>query len=194
MQARGSTLVVLAAVVLIAGGCSGGDDTADVENQAPSTASAEPSSTTTTSGSSSDTPAAGDGSETTVPDSAGGQGGLPAGTARVTIGDTTWEAVADIQCLDFGAALGFQGHAVDDPTITITLDANTADPLANGAQVDVDDNTDWRAGDAYAAQGATVPVVTAESGYGTGTATFANIAGGGVGGETAQGSYEFFCG
>ncbi len=44
-------------------------------------------------------------------------GGLAAGTARITIGDTTWEAVADIQCLDFGTALGFRGstHAARSP-------------------------------------------------------------------------------
>ncbi len=121
-------------------------------------------------------------------------GGLAAGTARITIGDTTWEAVADIQCLDFGSALGFKGHAVDDPTITIDISANTGRPSSNSSQVHTDDDIDWHAGEGDVRFGATIPVVTADSGYGTGTATFVNIGAGGVAGETAEGSYEFFCG
>jgi hypothetical protein len=121
-----------------------------------------------------------------------GPGGLEAGTARVTIGDMTWEGVAD-QCLDFGVALAFVGQATDDPEISISLDANTDDPSANSASVDLgDDGQHWRAGAEYASLGATVPEVTAANGYGTGTATFANVRT--AEGETAEGTYEFFCG
>lgn len=185
LRGHGSSLVAAAmAVVLIVGACGGDDDSGPADTPAPTNASGDAPATT----------AATTATTTTEAAPAAGPSGLAPNTGRVTIGDTTWEAIADIQCIDFGVALGFQGHAVDDPSITILLDANTDDPSANSAQIEIGDDIDWRAGDIFVDAGATVPVVTAENGYGTGTATFVNNGFGETQGETAEGSYEFFCG
>lgn len=176
MTTRRTLLLVPALALLLVLAACGDDDSSD------DGAEEAPSETTT-----------GDDQAASPETSAGGNGpgDLAAETGRVTIGDTTWEIVADIQCLDFGVALGFQGHAVDDPEVLVALDANIDDPSANSAQVDLGDETDWRAGDTYVDLGATIPEVTAEDGYGTGTATFVNI---NSQGQTAEGSYEFYCG
>lgn len=131
----------------------------------------------------------------TGPDESGGE--LEPGTARVTIGSTTWTATA-ISCANFGGtALGFAGVADSDPSITITLDAVPADPPSNSAHVDVSDDLRWRAGEAHTDLGATIPTVTAQNGYGTGSATFVNVLdpdGPSTGiYETATGDYEFNC-
>jgi hypothetical protein len=135
-------------------------------------------------------------SPTTGPEDPGS--GLASGTARVTIGSTTWIATA-AQCANFGgSALGFVGYADSDPSISIVLDAVPADPPSNSARIDVSVNVSWRAGEAHQSLGATIPVVTAQNGYGTGTATFVNtldpagLAGGTF--ATATGDYEFNCG
>jgi hypothetical protein len=180
----GGSLVAVLAVFMMAA-CGGDDDAAD---------DADPSVEATDEPTDGDAP---DDEESDSADDSGtdgggtGRGGLVAGTARVTIGDTTWEAVAD-QCLDFGVALGFQGRATDDPEIGISLDANTDDPSANSASVDLGDDGFWRAGNEYLTLGATIPEVTAEDGYGTGTATFADV--NTADGVTADGTYEFYCG
>lgn len=123
-RALGSPFTVLAVVTaLLAGGCGGNDASADGDGQPPATTAAAPSPT--------EPPAGGTPDTTARSDSEGGPDGLAPGTGRITIEGTTWEAVADIQCLDFGVALGIQGHAVDDPSIIILLDANTDDPTAN---------------------------------------------------------------
>jgi hypothetical protein len=133
-------------------------------------------------------------SDGTGPDES--EGDLDAGTARVTIGSTTWTATA-IACANFGSAAGFVGQADSDPTISITLDAIPSDPASNSARVDVSDNVSWRAGAAHVDIGATIPAVTASNGYGTGSATFVNTLdpdgfSSGVY-ETASGDYEFRC-
>jgi hypothetical protein len=173
---RGSLLAVVAVLMMAA--CGGDDDDAASEQTAPSDAVTAPT----------DDGGADDGESE---EGGTGPGGLAAGTARVTIGGTTWEGVAD-QCLDFGVALGFQGSATDDPEIGINLDANTDDPSANSADVDLGDEGFWRAGPEYVSLGATIPEVTAEDGYGTGTATFADVST--ADGVTAEGTYEFYCG
>ena len=124
-------------------------------------------------------------------------GDLDPGTARVTIGTTTWTATA-IACANFGgSALGFVGQADSDPAVSVTLDAIPADPPSNSARVDVSANVSWRAGEAHVGLGATIPTVTAQNGYGTGSATFVNtldpngLAAGTY--ETAAGTYEFNC-
>jgi len=124
-------------------------------------------------------------------------GGLAPGTARVTIGTTTWTATAMV-CANFGGtALGFVGTTADTPPVSITLDAIPADPSSNDARVDVSDNVSWRAGDAHVDLGATIPVVTAQNGHATGSATFVNTLdpdGFSTGTfETASGTYEFVC-
>lgn len=127
--------------------------------------------------------------------SADNSGGLAQGTGRVTIGGTTWDIVADIQCLNFGVALGFQGHAADDPNVQVTLDANTDDPTVASASIDVGDEDGWKAGSEYVSLGATIPETTVDDGYGTGSATFVNTLGSRGDGtyETAPGTYEFYC-
>jgi hypothetical protein len=124
-----------------------------------------------------------------------GAGDLAPGTGRVTIGGTTWDVVADVQCLDYGVALGFQGHASDDPSVTVTLDANTDDPTAASASIDDGEEAGWRAGSEHVSLGATVPETTIDDGYGTGSATFVNTLGSLGDGtyETAAGTYEFYC-
>jgi hypothetical protein len=128
--------------------------------------------------------------------SADDAGDLAQGTGRVTIGGTTWDIVADIQCLNFGVALGFQGHAADDPNVRVSLDANTDDPTVASASVEVGEEASWRAGPEYVSLGATVPETTTDDGYGTGAATFVNTLNPDPGTgtyETAAGTYEFYC-
>jgi len=124
-------------------------------------------------------------------------GGVAPGTARVTIGGTTWMATAS-SCGNFGGtALIFTGQANGDPSISITLDAIPADPPSNSARIDVSDEVSWRAGQSVQDLGGTVPMVTAQNGYGTGSATFVNTLdpnGFSTGVyATATGDYEFNC-
>lgn len=181
----------LAVVALLASACGSDSGSSDVGgNEEPTTTAVDQVAPTSDETSETAvTPPADD-----VPDepSSDAPTDLAPGTARITIGDTTWEGTADINCLDFGIALGFQGHDVDNPETTILLDANTDDATVNSATVDIDDSTDWRAGDTYVAMGATIPTITAAGdGYGAGSATFVNILGDN---ETAEGTYEFYCG
>ena len=186
---------VVLSVVLISTGC-GGDDAApsvdsEAQEQAPSQDDGSDSAANTEDEADS-SPDTGEGDEPADdPGTDAGPGGLEPGTGRVTVGDMTWDIVADLQCIDFGQALAFLGHAVDDPTVTVTLDANTLDATANTARVEVGDTADWRADDIFADNGSSTPEVTAEDGYGTGVATFFDSRGGG---GTAEGSYEFYCG
>ncbi|NNM31414.1 MAG: hypothetical protein HKO53_00015 [Gemmatimonadetes bacterium] len=124
-------------------------------------------------------------------------GNLAPGTARITISGTTWMATATI-CGNFGGtALRFAGVANTDPNVSFDLDAVPADPPSNSARVDVSQDVSWRAGESVVPDGGTVPVVTAQNGYGTGSATFVNtldpdgISTGVY--ETASGDYEFNC-
>jgi hypothetical protein len=152
-------------------GGAGGETSSDVSSEAPAATGAVP-----TGG------ADGDGDGDT-----GGQG-----TGTVTVGDTTWEVVADIQCIDFGVAMGLQGHAVDDPEVSVTLDANTDEPTMAGASVDGGDAFHWRAGEEFEDFGGTTPETTIEDGVGRGTATFVDTLSG-PDYVTAEGSWEFSC-
>lgn len=63
--------------------------------------------------------------------------------------------------------------------------------------MDVNEDVRWRAGEAHMDLGATIPTVTAQNGYGTGSAIFVNVfdpVGISTGVyETASGEYEFNC-
>ena len=70
-------------------------------------------------------------------------GHLAPGTARVTIGGTTWTATA-VACGNLGGTtLRFVGQADGDPDVSIDLDAVPADPPSNNAEVNVNESLSW---------------------------------------------------
>lgn len=126
-----------------------------------------------------------------VPTGDGGDDGAQ-GTGTITIGGTTWEVVGDVACVDYETAMGLQGHAVDDPSIAVVLNANVDEPTAAYATVDGGDAFQWQAGEGFETLGATVPQTEVVDGSGRGTATFVDTLSGPEY-VTAEGSWEFSC-
>ena len=68
--------------------------------------------------------------------------------------------------------MGLQGHAVDDPEVSVLLNASVDQTTAVYATVDAGDAFQWQAGAGYESLGATVPQTAIDGGTGSGTATF----------------------
>ena len=112
----------------------------------------------------------------------GEEGDGAAGTGTVTIGDMTWQVVADIDCYDSGSHGAYlQGHVVDDPDLIVDLDAG----LENGDQARLVSSDPE--GLSWIADGDTTQTSN-EGGIGKGTGTFFNEFN-----ERVPGSWEFTC-
>lgn len=173
-------LMVIAAMAVGLGmACGGGDNDSGSDGGSDT----QP---TATQEASSDTPSNGDSSsrgESVSGDTGGG---------TMTIGDQTWEIVADIQCLHIGNNLGLNGHAVNDPSIQVSISAQgDAQDDSDASLKNEAENVFWRAGSIY--QGATVPEFEIDGNHVQGTATFVNIYAPANAPETAEGSFEFSC-